>query len=192
MLSGSATPVPIDGGKTGAVLILTGPPGAGKTTVADLVARQWPRAVHLEGDTFWLSIVSGLVAPWTPEAHQQNAVVHGAVTAAAICYAKAGYLTVIDMVVDPAIFLDPLTKSLQAAGLDVSCAILQAPLGTVLERAKNRTNRPLADEGAVEHMWRVFEDLVTVGRHAVSVQGKSPSALAHEIGSMLSSGKLRV
>ena len=38
---------------TGSITILTGPAGAGKTTVARTVAAMRPHAVHLHTDDFW-------------------------------------------------------------------------------------------------------------------------------------------
>jgi len=68
------------------VLILTGPPGAGKTTVAaELVARS-PRAVHLESDRFFHFIRSGYVEPWRPESADQNRVAMRIVAEAAAGY----------------------------------------------------------------------------------------------------------
>src|SRR3982751_6789023 len=40
-------------------LLLTGPQGAGKTTVGELVAKQWERGVHVDGDVFRRFVVSG-------------------------------------------------------------------------------------------------------------------------------------
>jgi adenylate kinase family enzyme len=53
----------------GSLLILTGPPGAGKSTVARLVTDDAPRpAVHLRTDSFYVWIRTGFVAPYLPEA----------------------------------------------------------------------------------------------------------------------------
>ncbi|HEY8809232.1 MAG TPA: ATP-binding protein [Solirubrobacterales bacterium] len=54
------------------VLILTGPPGVGKTLAAGLLLAHIPRAVHLEADHFFRYIRSGYVEPWKPESDEQN------------------------------------------------------------------------------------------------------------------------
>jgi predicted ATPase len=46
------------------VLILTGPPGAGKTTAAGILAGRAERAVHVESDRLFDFIRSGFVEPW--------------------------------------------------------------------------------------------------------------------------------
>lgn len=50
------------------VIVITGPPGAGKSTVAGLVADRFEAAVLLPADEFWGFIRRGHVAPWLPEA----------------------------------------------------------------------------------------------------------------------------
>ena len=45
------------------ILILTGPPGVGKTTTAEVFARHSPHGVHLESDVFFNFIRSGYIEP---------------------------------------------------------------------------------------------------------------------------------
>jgi hypothetical protein len=50
------------------LVILTGSPGSGKTTVDGLVARRHPRSVHLHTDDFWHFIARSAVLPSLPGA----------------------------------------------------------------------------------------------------------------------------
>ena len=54
------------------LIVLTGPPGAGKSTVGRLLAQGWDRAVHLHTDDFYAWIASGYIEPWRPESQDQN------------------------------------------------------------------------------------------------------------------------
>ena len=65
------------------VLLLTGAPGSGKTTVAALVAAAAARpTVHVTTDEFFRAIRTGFVPPYLPGAHRQNEVVVDAIVAA--------------------------------------------------------------------------------------------------------------
>ncbi|MFP5282899.1 MAG: AAA family ATPase, partial [Actinomycetes bacterium] len=66
-----------------ALLVVTGPPGAGKSTVAARVVAAYDRAVLVEGDRFFAFVARGAVAPWTPPAAEQNGVVLAAAARAA-------------------------------------------------------------------------------------------------------------
>jgi len=67
-----------------AVTVVTGPIGAGKTTLAAALAAGFDRSVHLEADWFWRWIRRGFVAPWLRESHEQNVALIGIVDTTAL------------------------------------------------------------------------------------------------------------
>ncbi|HVY96195.1 MAG TPA: AAA family ATPase [Solirubrobacterales bacterium] len=171
------------------VLILTGPPGVGKTTAAAILTTQVSPAVHLEADTFFRFISSGYVDPREPESREQNEVVMGIVAATAASYAAAGYFTVVDGIVIPRWFLAPLRDGLRGAGLEAAYAVARAPLEVCLERLRQREGID-ADLEAMERMWEEFADLGEHEGHAVDVTGMSPDEAAAEIAGRLDAGRL--
>jgi adenylate kinase family enzyme len=68
------------------VLILTGPPGVGKSTTATILAERAAAGVHLESDVFF-RFIRGAIEPWRPESHEQNELVMRIVGEAAAGYA---------------------------------------------------------------------------------------------------------
>jgi tRNA uridine 5-carbamoylmethylation protein Kti12 len=172
------------------VLILTGPPGAGKTTAARLLAERSERAVHVESDHFFRFIRSGYVEPWKRESAAQNDVVMRIVAGAAGAYATAGYFTIIDGIVLPRFRFEPLRDALREAGHAVAYAVLRAPLDVCVARAGARDSQPLADPRVVERLWHDFADLGPLSPHAVDVDREDPAAVADRLDARLRDGSL--
>ena len=59
-------------------------------------------------------MVSGYVQPWRPEAHEQNTVIMSIVGDAAVAYARAGYRTIVDGIVIPGWFYEPLRHAIES------------------------------------------------------------------------------
>jgi predicted kinase/ketosteroid isomerase-like protein len=163
------------------VVIVAGPPGSGKTTAARALADMHVRAVHLESDNFFDYIRSGFVEPWQPESHGQNSTVMRIVGDAATAYARDGYVTIIDGIVIPRWFLEPLRSRLDANGFRVAYAVLRAPLAVCRQRCADRDSGRLADPAVVEQVWREFSDIGTYERHVIDTGATGARDVARAI-----------
>jgi hypothetical protein len=157
----------------------------GKTTAAALLAGRFPRAVHLEADNFFRYIRSGYVEPWTPESNEQNRAVMGIVARAAAGYAAAGYLTLVDGILIPGWFLEPVCDALRDDGHAVALAILRAPLASCLARLRSREGAPGVDPESIEQIWRSFADAGELEPHALDLGDESPDEVADLLGRRL-------
>jgi tRNA uridine 5-carbamoylmethylation protein Kti12 len=173
------------------VLIATGPPGVGKTSAAGILAARSDRAVHLEADAFFRFISSGFVEPWTPEAHEQNTTVMRIVAEAAVGYAADGYFTIVEGILIPGWFLEPLRDFLLGRGHPVACAVLRAPLSVCISRVQQREGNPPIDAAAIEQLWRSFADLGDLEQSALDIDGRDSEEVAELLARRLPDGVLR-
>jgi predicted kinase len=85
-----------------AVVLITGVMAAGKSTVAELLARQLPRAAHVRGDVFRRMLVSGreeLLPEETAEARAQLELRYRLSALVADEYARHGWTAVVQDIV---------------------------------------------------------------------------------------------
>jgi predicted kinase len=176
----------------GRVLIITGPPGAGETTTARILAEASERAVHLESDFFFHCIRAGYIEPWKPESHEQNTAIMQIVAAAAAGYANAGYFTIVDGIIAPRWFFRPLRDALRTVGLTVAYAVLRAPLAVCAARAASRDASRLTDHAVLEHLWNEFVDLDELEPHAIDIEDNDPGAVAETLAQRLRDSSLDV
>lgn len=150
-------------GKTGPVsglLVISGPPGAGKSTVAAAVAERLQPCALVGADAFF-AFLRGGIEPWTVEADEQNGIVIRATSAAAGRFAE-GMPTVYDGVVGPW-FLEELLAGTGLADLDY--AVLLPSVDVCLQRVAGRRNHGFTDAGATRHMHDQFASVSIQGRH---------------------------
>ena len=175
------------------VLIVTGGPGAGKTTVSRILAERSKRSVHLDADRFFRLIVSGVVAPWLPESHEQNTVVMGAVAASAGLYAAGGYFTIVDGIVIPGWFFEPLRDDLRTRGAPVSYVVLRPPLDVAIRRSRERAEDAMGDPEVIRQLWRSFAELGPLERHVLDVrEDDDPESVATRVAERFAAGDLAV
>lgn len=172
----------------GEILILTGPPGSGKTTAAKALATQ-PGApkVHLHADDFWHVIKNGAIAPYLAEAHAQNGTVINVLAHAAEGYAAGGFFVIVDGIVGPW-FLQPFRK-LRAP---LHYIVLAPALGEAIARCKARGGETLSDPEPITALHQQFASLGELSSHALRVAGFSPQATLDAIVASVASGSVRL
>jgi predicted kinase len=119
------------------VIVVSGAPGVGKTTISHLVAAAFERSVHLRDDDFMAAVVSGWVDPNLPAAAAQNEAVGGALAVSAMGFAGDGYTTVVDGYLFPD-GVDGLAAACTARDLSCHYVVLRADLDTCWARASGR------------------------------------------------------
>ncbi|HET7120540.1 MAG TPA: AAA family ATPase [Solirubrobacterales bacterium] len=160
------------------VLILTGPPGVGKSSAAALLADRFDRAVHLRADEFFHFVRAGFVEPWRPESQAQNEAVIEIVGRAAAGYADAGYFTIVDGIVIPHRFLERLSGVIRGAGHEVAYVVLKAASAVCAARVQSREAPAPIEPAVLDQLWAEFADLGEYERHVLDVEGLDPTAVA--------------
>lgn len=173
----------------GHILILSGSPGAGKTTTAESLARfpgPTPK-VHIHSDDFWGYIKHGVIAPWLPEADAQNKMIMEIAAGVANRYAEGGYFVAFDGVIGP--------WSLPAyLALDVPMhyILLRPSVEESMDRCEVRGGDSLSDRAVVADIYRMFEDLGPYQRHVLPTIGLDPAQTQDAVIAAMHSGEYRL
>jgi len=170
------------------ILLVSGPSGVGKTTVAPLVAATFDLGVHVRAESFWAFVVSGWVDPSKPESAHQNHVLGGVVAAAAIQFAVGGYSVVVDGTFFPD-GADGMAQMCARREVPLHYAVLRADLATCLTRVAQRQGHEPVDPSAFAALHARFADL---GEDEASVIDalQAPDDIAVELRSALAAGRL--
>jgi predicted kinase len=134
--------------------LITGIPGAGKSTIARNLSLRFPRAAHIEGDRLGEWITSGRVDPsQQPDAEGERQIRLNIRNQCLLArsYARAGFVPVLDYpVVSLKNRLDRYRRALD--GLDFHLVVLNPGRDAALRRDQARPAKTVA------HLWVHMED----------------------------------
>ena len=169
----------------GRIVIITGSPGTGKSTVADKAAMEsdMEKSVCIRTDDFFHYLKKGAIPPHLPESNAQNGVVIEAFL--------EDYDVYVDGIVGPW-FLEPWLGAARE-GYDVHYIVLRASREITLRRAVERSKLDLkTNTELVEIMWEQFCDLGKYEANVIDTTAQTVSETVQSIKAHLKSGQNRI
>jgi predicted kinase len=140
-----------------AAFLLTGPSAAGKTTVARLLAEHFPRGVHVEGDAFRRSVVTGreeMTPKPSQEALAQLRLRYRLAAMVADAYFGEGFTVVLeDVVAGP--LLEECTTMIRSRPLHV--VVLLPTAETLRVREASRQDAAAYASWSIQQLRDLFE-----------------------------------
>ncbi len=147
------------------VLILTGPPGSGKSSVAEALADRYDRVAHVQVDLLRRFITpTGYIAPDHPGFERQQALATRNACALAENFLAERIAVIIDDVVIWPEDLERYVKGLTTAGGPLHFIRLVPSIETCQERNRGRT----ADRVKPERVAKLHADFLAAGSFAGS------------------------
>jgi len=174
------------------VLILTGPPGSGKSSVAQALAERYDRVAHVRVDELDEFITpTGHVQPWgKPEArrHQRRLDIRNACSLAANFLAER-FAVIVDDTLTSAEEASWYQDGLRAAGVPVHFIRLLPRLDVCLSRNAGRDSEERMHPSHLETAYQQVAALEVEGAPTIDNSGLSAEATADRVQALTTSGE---
>ena len=185
-------PSPFDHGQMpGAVILLSGPVGAGKSTVAQHLIRLSPAPLaYLEGDKFWPFIAK---AATDQDPRERFRIIMRAMAAAALPFARAGYHTIVDFTFPPAFLTRARAQRDKASDTELHWIVLRPSEDVCAARAAAPSPGAISLEryaNEFHEMYKWFDG--EKPQHVIQDDHGDAETLAARILDDLHAGKFRV
>jgi predicted kinase len=166
------------------IVIVSGCPGSGKTTLAESLARFSDHGLHFLSDVFYRFPASP-IHPARAEARHQNTVIMRALARSAQAFADGGYHVVLDGIIGP--WFLPVFREELAGALQVSYLVLRVSEAEALRRVRERQGSGAS--ATVRQLLSEFAELGSLSAHAVDTEDMSPEQVLAEARSGLRAGR---
>lgn len=178
------TPAVRDSSQAKQIILLSGPIGAGKTTVGrQLVAQATEPLVYIEGDTFW----SFFAKRRSPQVGPRDfRLMMSSMVAAALPYAVAGYEVVIDFSIPPW-HVEAIERITSTRNVPLSYVVLLPPEHICARRAADRQDGPIANYSQYADLYADFLNVPNA-----LTEDATPSETAARIRQRLNKGEFKV
>jgi chloramphenicol 3-O-phosphotransferase len=163
----------------GSIVMLSGPVGAGKTTVAKELVALWEGPLtYIEGDRFW----PFLARRKEGDRREDFRVLMRSMTAAALPFARSGYDVLLDFSFPPA-FLKTARAIIKEVPLDF--VLLHPSLEVCASRSLNRDEGRIVDYERYRDFYALFAG---ADRHTIADDAADAKSLAARVQAGLRAG----
>jgi predicted kinase len=136
------------------LIVLNGPPGCGKSTLAELYVREHPLALNLDIDR-----LRDLIGGWRTQRHAAGLLARAAALAAARVHLAAGHDVVIPQFLGRPAFLEQLTELAARSGAEFHEVVLLDSKDNAVRRFAARPTSERVEPAMVAQM---YDDLLAV------------------------------
>ena len=171
------------------VLILTGPPGAGKSSAAEALAERYDRVAHIPVETLRRFVTpTGFAKPGQPGRERQQLLGVRNACALAANFLAERYAVIIEDVITHRAGIETYLEGLRAAGAPVHAACLLPSLDVCLERSTRRREQRVSPE-RLEAIYREFEAAQPLPGAIIDTSDLSPEVTADRLQALTTSGE---